>query len=103
MKLLSWLFWRILLPFVLALGLTFIAIVEIGGGAGSFHGIGRSSLIHGHGWEGRFFIYVFAVFLIVTFANELRMTLKWGKEAEEFESELKEADAIEEERCQRTS
>jgi uncharacterized membrane protein YhaH (DUF805 family) len=86
-KLLSWLFWRILLPFVLALVLTFAAIL---GASRGFRIGGPRSLFHVNAWDRNFYLCLFAVFLIVLFANELRTALRWGKEAEEFESELKE-------------
>ncbi|HKV94502.1 MAG TPA: hypothetical protein VJW20_18290 [Candidatus Angelobacter sp.] len=85
------------MPLLLALVLTFMGLLEAGGGAGSlFHG--HSMRFYGNIRERDLFLCIFAVFLVVGFANELRITLKWGKEAEEFESELKEDKAEEEHR-----
>lgn len=100
-KLLSFLFWRILLPFVLALLLTFAGLMGTGGGAGILGDNWPGSPVH-DAWNHYFYL-LFAVFIVVMFVNELRITLKWGKEAEEFETELKEADEIEEERRRRAS
>ena len=99
MKLLSKLFWRIIMPLLLALVLTFVGLLGAGGGAGSLlHG--HSMRFYGNIWHRNLYLFTFAIFLIVVFANELRITLKWGKEAEEFESELKE-DEVEEEHRRR--
>ena len=102
MKVLSFLFWRILLPFVLALLLTLAGLMATGGGAGVFGGYGPGSPLH-DARMSYFLLCLLAVFIIVMFVNELRITLKWGKEAEEFETELKEADEMEEERRRRAS
>lgn len=82
---------------MLALVLTFAVILGAGGG---FRIGGRRILFHVNVWDRNFYLCLFAAFLIVLFANELRTTLRWGKEAEEFESELKE-DEVEEERRHR--
>jgi len=87
------------MPLLLALVLTFVGLLGAGGGAGSlFHG--TSMRFYGNIQERDLFLCIFAVFLVMGFANELRITLKWGKEAEEFESELKE-DEVEEEHRRR--
>jgi len=87
------------MPLLLALVLTFVGLLGASGGAGSlFHG--TSMRFYGNIRDRDLFLCIFAVFLVVGFANELRITLKWGKEAEEFESELKE-DKVEEEHRRR--
>jgi hypothetical protein len=84
------------MPLCLALALTFVGLLAASGGAGIFHGSSPSFRVYP--WNRYFYLCLFAVFLIVGFANELRITLKWGKEAEDFEEELKEADEMEKER-----
>jgi uncharacterized membrane protein len=90
------LFWRIILPFCLALILTAIEIIgrpgtRVGGGGGT----------HFHNWASEVLAYLFILLAVTSFVIAFRNTLRWGKEAEEFESELKEADEIEKERRRR--
>lgn len=93
MRLLSKLFWRIILPFCLALTLTAIEILGRSGG--------RGSGIHFHNWASEVLAYLSILLAVISFAIAFRNALRWGKEAEEFESELKEADEIEKERRRR--
>ncbi|HET9365136.1 MAG TPA: hypothetical protein VFP71_09035 [Candidatus Angelobacter sp.] len=83
------------MPLLLALILT---TIEIFGRPG-----GRGSEIHLHSWASYIFVGLYTLLAIVSFAIAFRNTLRWGKEAEEFESELKEADKIEKERRRRAS
>jgi hypothetical protein len=96
-RLLAKLFWRILVPFMLAAVLTFVGLLGSGGAAGSLFR-GHSMRFYGNIRDRDLYLCIFTLFLVVGFANELRITLGWGKEAEEFEAEVKEADEIEEER-----
>lgn len=85
----SKLLWRIALPFVLAFVIAVVQILEMEGRLSrSFFPV-RISLFGG------------AILFCVFFGIALRNALHWGKEAEEFESELKEADEIEKERRRR--
>lgn len=94
MKLLAKLFWRIIMPFCLALILTAIEIFgRPGGGSG----------IHSHNWASEVLACLYILLAIISFATAFRNTLRWGKEAEGFESALKEADEIEKERRRRAN
>jgi low affinity Fe/Cu permease len=87
----SRLFWRIILPFVLAFAQ---AIVWVLFGRIPTFGISpRSSNIN---------VYVSAATFVVCLVVALWNTLRWGKEAETFESEIKEEDEIEKERRRRS-
>ena len=81
------------MPLLMTLVLT---TIEIFGRPG-----GRGSGIHLHSWASYIFVGLYTLLAIVSFAIAFRNTLRWGKEAEEFESELKEADKIEKERRRR--
>ena len=92
------LFWRIVLPFVLALVIAVSEIMELLGrrGGGGCCPSGPESLL----WaQILFVVIIFCVLFGIAFWN----TLHWGKEAEQFEAELKEADEIEKERRRRAS
>jgi hypothetical protein len=90
-RILARLFWRIILPFLLALLIAAITVMEA---SGRFR-VGFS----GGGGIG-FLLCTVALFCLpvgIAFWN----TLRWGKEAEEFESHLKDAGEIERERQRR--
>jgi hypothetical protein len=55
------------------------------------------------GRRGRIPFFILAISFCVFFGIALWNTLHWGKEADEFESELKEADEIEKERRRRAN
>ncbi|HEY2915328.1 MAG TPA: hypothetical protein VGK21_18330 [Candidatus Angelobacter sp.] len=93
MRLLSKLFWRIIVPFCLALILTAVEIFGRPGGGGGG--------IHFHNWASEILAFLYILLAVISFAVTFRNTLRWGKEAEEFESELREADEIEKERRRR--
>jgi hypothetical protein len=92
-KLLAKLFWRIIVPFCLALILTAIEVFGRPGGRGA----------PSPSWASHVLACMYILLAVVSFAIAFRNTLLWGKEAEEFESELKEADEIEKERRRRSS
>ena len=96
MKILAKLFWRIIVPLMLALLLTIAGFFEFSGGHSRSRFASDDLGQHVYFW-------VIGIVLVASFATVLRNTLTWGKEADEFESELKEADAIEEARRRRTS
>jgi hypothetical protein len=48
-------------------------------------------------------LYVSVALFIACLVVALRNTLQWGKEAEEYETDLEEADEIEKERRRRSS
>jgi hypothetical protein len=89
------LFWRILLPFVLALVIAVMQMMEMDGRGG---GGGHSSI-----FDRRLLLCIDLIFFCVLFGTALWNTLRWGKEAEEFESELKEAGETEKERRRRAN
>lgn len=95
MKLLAKLFWRIILPFFLALVLTFIELFGRPGGGG-----GATAP---DDWSRYVILCLYTLLALASFATGLRNTLSWGKEAEEFESHLKEADEFEKERRRRAN
>jgi hypothetical protein len=99
-------FWRLLLPVILAVVLALALTFEFMGQGASFRrGLGGSSFwSYGPLWlryAGACFIGgIFILFLV----SSLWKTLKWGKEAEEYEDMLKEEEADEAKgRCQRDS
>jgi hypothetical protein len=96
MKLLAKFFWRIVLPFLLALA---TAIWEFLPSSGAGRGIpsGGSDLAH-HVVAG-----LYAAIFCASFGIAFRNSLRWGKEAEGYESHLKDADEIEKERRRRSS
>ncbi len=96
----SRLFWRIILPFILALVIALSQMMEMlgrRGGGGGFPSDSGSLL-----WAHISFC-ILVISFCVFFGIALRNTLHWGKEAEEFECELKEADEIEKERRRRAN
>jgi hypothetical protein len=86
-------FWRLILPVilaaVLAVGLTFEVI---GRGSGRFHGFGPPWF---RGVGGVYLMGGIFVFFLVA---SLWKTLHWGKESEEYAELLKEEEADEEKR-----
>jgi len=77
------------MPLLLALVLTFVGLLGAGGGAGSlFHG--TSMRFYGNIQERDLFLCIFAVFSRGGLCQRIENYSEWGKEAEEFESELKE-------------
>jgi hypothetical protein len=88
----SRLFWRIILPFVVAFAQ---AIVWVLFGRIPTFGISpRSPNIS---------VYVSAATFVVCLVVALWNTLGWGKEAEDFESHLKDAEEVERERQRRSN
>ena len=87
-KILSKIFWRIILPFILALVIAIAAVMEA---SGRFRW-GSS------GGGGAGFFYVTVALFCVLVGLAFWRTLRWGKEAEDFESHMKDADEIEGER-----
>jgi hypothetical protein len=85
------LFWRIILPFILALVIAIVGVMDMNGrirmgffgGGGSLYGIAA----------------LFCVLLAISFWR----TLGWGKEAEDFESHLKDAEEVERDRQRRSN
>lgn len=90
-KIVSKAFWRIILPFVLALVLAIVQIMEIEGRLRTDFFLGGVSL------------YGVAVLFCIFFGIAFRNTLRWAKEAEEYESSLREAAEIEKERRRRST
>lgn len=84
------LFWKIILPFVVAFAQALVWVLF--GRIPTFGISSRSPDIS---------VYVSAATFVVCLAVALRNTLRWSKEAEAFESELREADKIEKERRRR--
>ena len=84
------LFWKIILPFVVAFAQALIWVL-----CGRIPTIGISAR------SPDICVYVSAATFVVCLAVALRNTLRWSKEAEAFESELREADKIEKERRRR--
>lgn len=85
------LFWRIIVPFVVAFVQAVVWVL-----------FGR---IPGFGFSLRapnISVYVSAATFGVCLVVALWNTLRWGKEAEVYESELREADEIEKERRRRS-
>lgn len=85
------LFWRIILPFLLALLIAAITVMEA---SGRFR-VGHS------GVGGIGFLYCTVALFCLLVGISFWSTLRWGKEAEEFESHLKDAGKIERERHRR--
>lgn len=88
---LSKLFWRIVLPFVLAFLLAIAQVMEIEGRLQMSFFPDRGSL------------YTTIPLFCILFGIGLRNTLRWAKEAEEYEVHLKEADEIEKKRRRRSA
>lgn len=85
------LFWKIILPFVVAFAQAIVWVLF-----GRIPGFGISSR------SPNASVYVSAAIFVVCLVIALRNTLRWSKEAELFESELREADKIEKERRRRS-
>lgn len=88
----SRLFWRIILPFVVAFIQAIVWVL-----------FGR---IPGFGFSLRapnISVYVSAATFVVCLVVALWNTLRWGKEAEDFESHLKDAEEVERERQRRSN
>ena len=101
MKILSKLFWRLVVPLVCAVVLTIAWMLE---GLGASPGGGTGSGFSGEWDFGHILLAcLFAALLVGSLLVNLRETFKWGKQAEEFEEELKEADEIEKERRRKSS
>jgi hypothetical protein len=81
-RILAKFFWRIILPFILALLIAAVAVMEASGRVrGGFSGGGGGgSLFHGVG-----FLYITAALFCEMVGLAFWRTLRWGKEAEEFE------------------
>ena len=84
-------FWRIMLPSVLALVMAIAGVLEAEGRLRQGFFPARGSL------------YGTAILFSVLFGVSLWNTIHWGKEAEEYESNLKEADQIEKDRRRRSN
>lgn len=93
LNILSKIFWRLVLPIVLALLFAIAWMLEFTGRASRSLG-GGGSIVG---------LYVNAALFLACVVVGLWNTLRWGKEAEEFETELKEADEIEKERRRKSS
>lgn len=87
----SRLFWRIILPFFLAVAQAVVWVLF--GRLPTFGFSLKSPSVS---------VYVSAATFVVCLVVALWNTLRWSKEAEVYESELKEADAIEKERRRRS-
>ena len=84
-------FWRIILPFILALVIAIVTVMDMNGRV-------RMRFLGGGGsLDGA------AVLFCVLLAINFWRTLRWGKEAEDFESHLKDAEEIERERQRRSN
>jgi len=94
MKFFAKFFWRIVLPFLVAFA---IAIVELLEGSRGGSSPGSNS-----GFEHYIALCLYAVIFCVSFGFAFKNSLRWGKEAEEYESHLKEADEFEKERRRRS-
>jgi len=92
-RILAKLFWRIILPFILAAVIAVIEVMEASGRAR----VGFS------GGGGGGFVYVTVALFCVLVGISFWNTLRWGKEAEDFESHLNDADEIERERRRRSN
>jgi hypothetical protein len=90
-RILGKLFWRIILPFILALVITIVAVMDMNGRirVGFFRGAGS--------------LYGSAALFCVLLAVSFWRTLGWGKEAEDFESHLNNAEEVERERRRRSN
>lgn len=80
---LSKLFWRIILPFIMALVIVVISDLAM-------QRLFRHSLLPALGYRST--LYLNAIFFCVVFSATLYNTLHWGKEAEDFEAELNAED-----------
>jgi len=89
LKILSKIFWRWILPVLLGFSLAFAWMLEFTG--------------RGAGFRGEIGPYVNALLFVGCLGFNLWKTLPWAKEAEAFETNLKEADAIERERRRRSA
>ena len=85
------LFWKIVLPFALAFAQAMVWVLF--GRLPTFGFSYRSPSVS---------VYVSAATFVVCLVVALWNTLRWSKEAEVYESELKEADEIEKERHRRS-
>ena len=94
MRLLAKFFWRIVLPFLLALATAIWEFLPASRGGGILN-VGND-LEHG------VVIGLYAAIFCASFGIAFRNSLRWGKEAEGYESHLKDADAIEKERRRRS-
>ncbi len=88
----SRLFWRIILPFVVAFVQAIVWVLF--GRIPSFGISPRAPNIS---------VYVSAATFVVCLVVALWNTLRWGKEAEDFESHLKDAEEVERERQRRSN
>ena len=88
----SRLFWRIIVPFVVAFVQAIVWVLF--GRIPSFGISPRAPNIS---------VYVSAATFVVCLVVALWNTLRWGKEAEDFESHLKDAEEIERERQRRSN
>ena len=94
MKLLAKFFWRIVLPFLLALATAIWEFLPASRSGGFL--AGASDL------ERHLMLGLYAAIFCASFGIAFRNSLRWGKEAEGYESHLKDADAIEKERRRRS-
>jgi ABC-type nickel/cobalt efflux system permease component RcnA len=85
------LFWKIILPFVVAFAQALVWVLF--GRIPTFGISSRSPNVS---------VYLSAATFVVCLVVALWNTLRWSKEAEVFESELREADKIEKERRRRS-
>jgi hypothetical protein len=85
------LFWRVILPLFLALLLAIASWLEL-------EGLGARARVPSgpvHGDMGLVLAGLSAALFVYLFIVALRNTLKWGKEAEDYQADLKEAEEIE--------
>lgn len=97
MKILAKFFWRIVLPFLLALATAIWEFLSSRGGGRGGVPSGSSDL------ERHLMAGLYAAIFCMSFGIAFRNSLRWGKEAEEYESRLKEADEVERERQRRSN
>jgi hypothetical protein len=90
LKILAKAFWRIILPLIAALILATVRMLDLYGRSNGLGLTGGSLIVDG---------VIFLALIGVSFRN----TLKWGKEAEDYEECLKEEEEIEKERRRRSS
>lgn len=88
----SRLFWRIILPFVVAFAQAIVWVL-----------FGRIPTFGIAARAPNSSVYVSAATFVVCLIVALWNTLRWGKEAEDFESHLKDAEEVERERQRRSN
>jgi hypothetical protein len=101
LKILSKIFWRLVVPFVFAFILAIAWMLEFTGHTQSGFFRTGGSIVDPLPYH--IGLYASAALFLGCLVVGLWNTLRWGKEAEEYEADLKEADEIEKERRRKSS